>query len=316
MCKTTIYLVWVLSFLLAMFSALSNASSTSLKQKKPDQELGRGLLTTPLSISEQKISFPRDGCEARDDCDLKEIVFYREDNEFPIDPSIQEDSLARGTWFMAGIETTTVAALKKYAFVQFIRGCMWNSMKKPDGPVSTWFAISRKHLGERTHFVHRDWVVDSEDLEPVSTADGENGDRHYFLQWTDPRLQWIPMQQQKLFGEETPTIPFGFVVDALEPLAMFWPNDSLNGKPDMFSGKAINRSLEFQKCLYRTNDVPKITDGSTRGFGEPIACGSWRSSHVYDYDRGMFTSPPGIAEECKRPFSDEEKSNEEFFRSE
>ncbi len=273
-----------------------------------------GLKIVPLRIIEKRLVIPRMYCSERGDCDLKEVVFFVEDDEFPLDASIPGDFLGRSTMFMAGIETESVAALKNYVFVQFIRGCMWNSTKNPDGSVTTRFGIARDHLGNRTHFVHRDWTVDSMDQEPVYSADGENGDRHFFLQWSDQRPKWIPDRQGKLFGEEAPTVPFGFVTDFPSPLATFRPADpntkDFRGAP----GEAVNRSLEFRMCLYRTADAPLITDGSTKGFGTPIVCYDWKSSYVFDHELGIFTSPQGIHGECARPLSREEQNNEESLR--
>ena len=273
-----------------------------------------GLKVVPLSIVEKRFVIPREGCAARGDCDLKEVIFFVEDDEFPIDPSIPGDFLGRSTMFMAGIETESVAALRNYVFVQFIRGCMWNSTRNPDGTVTTRFSIARDHLGERTHFVHRDWTVDSMDREPAYSADGESGDRHFLLQWSDPRPKWIPDKQEKLFGEEKPTVPFGFVTDFPSPLAAFRASDPNAKDFRGIPGEALNRSLELRMCLYRTADAPSTTDGSTKGFGTPIVCYDWKSSHVFDHERGIFASPQGVHKECSRPLSKEEQSNEEFLR--
>lgn len=318
-------LAWAILALPAALSLFSGGVSANHESwhKEGLTHRREGLLVTPLSIIEKRIVIPRKGCKARGDCDLKEIVFFEEDDDLPIDPRVPGDFPARSTFFMAGIETETVDALTNYVFVQFVRGCIWTSIKNPDGSMTTRFNVNRDHLGKRTHYVHRDWVVDSMDREPVYSAYGEGGDRHYFLQWSDPRPRWIPRGTQNLWkrgahhenGEHTPTVPFGFVTDSPEPIATFHSanldEQVLAGAP----GKALNRSLQFKMCLYRTSDVPLITDGTTKGFGVPIACHEWRSSHVFDHDRGVFTSPSGIHGQCSRPFSDEEKSIEEFLNS-
>jgi hypothetical protein len=272
-------------------------------------------MVIPLYTSEKRIQIPREGCVERNDCDLKEIIFFVEDYEFPIDPSVDENVLMRGTKFMAGIETTNVAALQNYVFVQFIRGCMWNSQQEADGSITTSFSIARTYLGKRTHFVHREWTVDSVDLDPAYSTEEENADRHFAWEWSDPRPTWIPSRQQKLFGEETPTVPFGFVMDSPEPLATFRPANPSEPAVSTLLGRATNRSLEFRMCVYRASDVPVVTDGTPSGLGEPIACYNWRSTHVYDYDRGAFVSPEGIHAECSRPFNETEEHIEELFRS-
>ncbi len=277
-----------------------------------------GLLVTPLRIVEKRIVIPREGCKERGDCDLKEIVFFEEDDELPANPSDPDDFLGRTTLFMAGIETETVEALTNYVFVQLIRGCMWTSQKNPDGSITNRFNINRRHLGNRTHFVFREWVVDSIHHEPAFSEDGESPDRHFLLQWSDPRPKWIPRGTQNIWerggeDERTPTIPFGFVTDSPEPLAKYLPmNLAQRVFPDILES-ATNRSLEFRMCLHRTKDVPATTDGTTKGFGAPIACYEWRSSHVYDHVRGVFTSPTGIHGECRRPLNDEERRKEEFM---
>lgn len=273
-----------------------------------------GLPVVPLRIVEKRIVIPREGCAERDDCDLKEVVFFEEDDELPPDPRLPGDFLARSTAFLAGIETTSVAALERYVFVQFIRGCMWSSVKHPDGSMTTRFNVVREHLGRRTHFVHREWTVDSMDREPVYSAEGESGSRHFYLQWLPSRPAWVPDRQGKLFGEETPTVPFGFVTDFPTPLATFRSLDPNTKIGPNISGVAVNRSLELRMCLYRSADVPRTTDGGTRGFGTPIVCHTWRSAHVFDHERGVFTSPEGIHGECARPLNTEEEGIEDYFR--
>lgn len=302
-----------------MFSALMFFFGAPSADHEPWHREGvlhqrEGLPIVPLRIVEKRVVILREGCEGRGDCDLKEIVFFEEHDEFPVIPRIEDDFLGRRTIFMAGIETENVAALKNYVFVQFIRGCMWRSWKEPDGSIATDFLISRTHIGRRTHFVSNDWVVDSVDDDPVSTSDG-TGDRHFFLQWSEKRPKWIPRGQQKLFGDEIPTIPFGFVTDSPEPVATFLPKKLAERALPGVLESATNMSLEFRTCVYRMGDVPAKIDGM-RGFGVPIACHDWRASHVYDHHRGEFTSPAGVNGQCGKPLSDYERRNEErkFFR--
>lgn len=262
----------------------------------------------PLSFDQYTFINPREGCEQRDDCDLVSVDFRKEDYELP--SLYRGDVTVRGTSFLAGVQTTSPRALEKYSFVQFIQGCMWSSELGKDGKVKRRFNVTRNggHLNRRSLMLHPNWTVDSNDDEPVYHSYKDLNNRHFLLQWTDPRPDWIPDRQGHLYGERRPTTSYGFITDRPGP-AMLAPARKVRtdrGSIKRIPQTAKNSALQFKTCLYKTSDVLPLTRGDLAEFQKPIVCYSWSQSYVFDHKRQKFTSPPVPNSECLRPLSDEE----------
>jgi hypothetical protein len=269
-----------------------------------------------LRVEQFTFTNPREGCEQRNDCDLESIKFFIEDYEIPSDGDLT--STIRGTGFLAGIKTKTVDTLRKYSIVQFLRGCSWVSQESSDGSVNNYFGVVRNggHLGERTLFVHREWMVDTNDNVTAYHATGGESDTHFFLQWSNPEPTWIPDRQANLLGEIPATVPFGFITDHPGP-AVYRPARQIirdDGKLIDILAEAQNMSLQFKTCVYKTADVPTTTDGSMRGLGKPIVCHTWQQSFVYNHQLNKFESPPAPHAECSRPFTKDEQRAQDMIQ--
>jgi hypothetical protein len=269
--------------------------------------------TFPLRIASHVFTNPLDGCVQRDDCDLVGARFQVQDYEVydDDDENNKQAVLVFGTGFLAGIETTHVAALRKYSIVQFIRGCMWNSWIDGAGNLQTAFRIIRSggHLGTRTLMVHREWTVDTNDDVPAYHADKSTGDQHYLMQWSNPPPAWIPDRQQNLLGERQPTVPFGFITDYPGP-GVVRPEQTVvrvDGSTVRIPQEAQNSSLEFKTCVYKTTDVPATTTGSPDEFQKPIVCYQWHQSFVYNHTTSEMEMPPTLHSQCSRPFTEQEQ---------
>lgn len=175
---------------------------------------------------------------------------------------------------------------------------MWNSYLNDDGVLSTEFGVLRNFLGTaRIQHIFPRWVVDSDDTDPAYGADSASGNRHYFLQSAKSVPTWMPDRQGKLYGEAKPTIPFLYVTDAPGP-AYYSPKHKT----------AVNMSLEFKTCVFKTADVPLRTNGVDVDLVKAIVCFQWDSKFVFDHTALVFYSPKNIDSECARPFTAREKN--------
>ena len=287
--------------ILALFGVASHAFATITLI--PDSRFIKrpGDILIPISTGEQEFENDSVFCATQGTCSLEYIKFRKEDYVIPMNSSIPDDVLIQGTRIYLGYSTKTVDDLSHYLVVQFTRGCMWYSFVGGDGKLVTEFGVIRGFQNNsRVQHVFPDWVVDSNDADPAYTPGGDPHSRHYLLQWNDWISDWIPSRQGKLFGEERPTRPYGYITDMPGP-AYFVPR----------TGQAINMSLEYKTCLFKAGDVPTSVFGPTIDMDKAVACFRWDAQHVYDHQLGIFKSPRGIHPECIRPC----REREEWFRN-
>lgn len=254
-------------------------------------------LIVPLSTQEQTFENSRLTCAKNDTCDLEKVIFRKENYLIPPTPAVPDDNTVQGTRILAGFLTDEISALTRYLFVQFTRGCMWHSYLDNDMKVETEFGVLRDFLGI-SYIQHNfpNWVVDTNDTDPAYATNPSQANRHYFLQHGKTIPAWIPSNQGKLFGEERPVIPFGYVTDAVGP-AYYSPVFKM----------AVNASLEFKTCLFKAIDVPLVTNGADVDIDKALVCFSWDSKFVFDHREIVFKSQKGIDRECARPFNVREK---------
>lgn len=233
-------------------------------------------------------------CGKNATCDLRQIIFRKRDYASPPEEGIT----IVGSEFFAGFEVNEIPALSRYVFVQFTRGCMWDSYQNADGSILTEFGVLRNFQGfYRIQHVLPKWTVDSNDTDPVYGADIETGNRMFYLQTADSIPLGIPRAQGKLLGEVPATIPFGYITDMPGPGTY-----STNLK------WAKNMSLEYKTCLFRATDVPRTVGEVEFAITEKaIDCFDWGVKKVYDHKALDFVSHEGIHAECRRPFSEFEK---------
>ena len=82
-------------------------------------------------------------------------------------------------------ETDSVGAIEKYAIVQFIKGCVFNSSKNSDRKIKRNVGSTVPNFGEDIPYCFSDWVIDSQDTDPAYNSDPEYG-RFYLLRWNKP----------------------------------------------------------------------------------------------------------------------------------
>lgn len=276
----------------SIFAFGSDLPAWKFAEKKT--EVSPGLWTRELIFEN-----PRSTCAVNDTCDLKKIIFRTEDYVFPINPLVEDDMISQGTHLFAGLVTGDVDALMRYSFVQFTLGCMWQSYLNDKNEVETEFGVIREYLGMHTPYLFPEWVVDTSDTDPVYGTNPEFGDRHYLLQHAETIPSWIPDRQGKLLGEERPVIPFGYVKDSTGP-AFYNPRTKM----------AQNIALEFRMCVFKTTDVPLVTNGTDLDPKKALKCFEWESKFVFDHFLLEFKKEKNINAECARPFN----AREEHYR--
>jgi hypothetical protein len=228
---------------------------------------GKGHVHT---VSETKHDFLNSDCRSTASCDLKRFtlttsvyeVWFSDDPNYP----------TYGNSVIMEYQTDSVAALEKYAIVQFKRGCVFYSSKIREGKINGSISDSVPSFGENVPFCFPRWVIDSQDTDPAYNSDPEFG-RFHLLRWNKPGS--YDERTQKFYGNQKPRIPIVYMAD--HPSGAF------------VSGIGVkNVALEFNTCIYKANDVPEETRRDDINFATPLTCFGWQNVYVYDFDREKF----------------------------
>lgn len=209
-------------------------------------------------------------CRSTDTCDLKRFTLTTSVYEFwfsddPIHPTY-------GNGAIMEYETDSVDALEKYAIVQFVKGCVFDSSRNGDGKIIRNVSYNVPSFGEEIPFCFPEWVIDSQDTDPVYNSDPEYG-RFYLLRWNKTGSYEYP--NHKYYGVEKPKIPVVYMTD--------YPTGAF-----VRAAAVRNAALEFKTCIYRASDVPKKTRRDDVNFAKPLTCFEWQNVYVYDFYKGKF----------------------------
>jgi hypothetical protein len=196
-----------------------------------------------------------------------------------------------GTKLYAWYRTQKPEKLRDFVFVQFIRGCTFET-KEVNGTVKVSHTKARTFFGSQgVPFSHPDWVIDSVDTDPAYWTDPEYPDRHALLRWGIDGVTFPnrPLDYPTL-NEQQPVEPRVFIADYPQGGDIRW-NKWANAVV------ATNSTFRFKTCLFRSQDVPTRANPDTK-LPQPIICMWWDSLYVYDHTSKKMTTPAEIAPAC------------------
>ena len=230
---------------------------------------GKGHVHT---LAEIKQDFLNPDCHSTDSCDLKRFTLTKVVNEIWFSDNPDHPTYSNGV--IMEYETDSVAALEKYAIVQFKKGCVFDAYKNRDGEIRRNITYTVTSFGEQIPFCFRRWVIDSQDRDPAYNSDPDFG-RFYLMRWNEPGS--YDNRTQKYYGAEKPLKPIVYMADY--PAGAFITRTGVR-----------NVALEFKSCIYKSSDVPRETSRNNLEFGTPISCFEWQNVYVYDFANARFES--------------------------
>lgn len=223
---------------------------------------------------------------ASGECEIKGIKLY-------INKS-NKKGLA-GNAMSAEIEGSSKAVLSKYAFVQYLKGCVFQQNSAGLMKLAT-----REMLGKNGQpFKHTTWEVDSAaDKDPIYWSKSGAGfdemrgfeiPRNYGYANHNPLISesggsWAGkvtnLKENKIYVHDMPSMT------------------QLIVKPDMTWG-AQNTSLEFMICLHEIKDIPESIDDPKTIVPNPITCMNWSSNYIYERSQFKVVEKTVIHPFCK-----------------
>lgn len=243
-------------------------------------------------ISKRTVSMPaQSDCKASDTCDLKSVKFVERKlkvllpNERPIFATYMTD-----TRFI--LQTTTAKEIPRYAVVQYLRGCMFESALLPDGSEVRDFTYVHKQFGAYSLVRHDDWVVDSSHADPLATS-FEGFGRFDLFKWNkDPAN--LDADNATWYFDSRPTHGTVFKSELLGTTGLI--EGTLNPT-------ARNSSLELETCIFKISDVPKTSDAQGTGIDKTKAlwCAPWDHNFTYDFASRTVAQGRSIHPFCSEP---------------
>jgi len=235
------------------------------------------------TLSETKQHFFNADCRSTNSCDLKRFTLTKSVYEFWFSDDPDYPTYSNGV--IMEYETESVAALEKYAVVQFIKGCVFYSSKNGDGRIERHVSDTVTSFGETIPYCFPNWVIDSQDIDPAYNSDPEYG-RSHLLRWNNPGS--YDQRTQKYYGLEKPKIPVVYLAD--------YPSGAF------VTGTGVkNAALQFNTCIYKARDVPAETRRDDIAFAKPISCFEWQNVYIYDFDQGKFHTDLAYAPSWEKP---------------
>jgi len=234
-------------------------------------------------LAETKQDFINADCRSTDTCDLKRFTLTKSVYEFWFSDDPNYPTYSNGV--IMEYETDSVDALEKYAVVQFIKGCVFYSAKNGHGQLERNIGDSVTSFGETIPYCFPNWVIDSQDKDPVYNSDPETG-RSHLLRWN--KTGSYDQRTQKYYGLEKPKNPVVYLAD--------YPSGAF------VTGTGVkNAALQFKTCIYKASDVPRETRRDDIGFAKPISCFEWQNVYIYDFDAGKFRTDLAYAPSFEGP---------------
>jgi hypothetical protein len=187
-------------------------------------------------------------------------------------------------------ETETAQDIQDYAFVQYIRGCVFHVATEPE-PYRGFFR--REHMNDDFKlFHHPEWTADTFTHDPIYWASPQStGSRHGYYRLPEPNFN---PHDASLYQDHPNT-------------TRLWATDSPTGGGSNSNTYGYSSMLEFSTCLYPTADIPRsVADGEIL-LTEPVHCLDWSQKRSFQPGQGYFKTSGSVTEICSavaqgRPF--------------
>lgn len=240
-------------------------------------------------------------CQSLKTCELQEFNMRQQDWKADYSKMYPEEAAKLGeplynygTTVFYEYKTDRAELLENYTMVSFIKGCMYKSKRNPDATIENMHMFARDLLGKLALYLHRDWQVDSMDVDPMYKnefaevlAQNPSASRHGRWEWTVDPLSFDQNASTDFRKKKPPT---GRLFTSDRPGTAFRMNLE----------ESKNVSLKVRACLYPTGQVPnKISFANETDFGQPLMCHEWSHSKIFNHSTAKFETQPDVTPVCE-----------------
>lgn len=207
-----------------------------------------------------------------------------------------KDTSMGGAYMTAEMETANKDLLKKYAFVQYIEGCVFAENSKGE----TQLAF-RENLGKKGQpFKHVGPEIDSgPDADPIYWSTSDAG---------FDELRGIQIYRHSGYATKNPMTNENFGswaskdknLDSAKLYVSDMPSWTHFTKDINFTWKAQNSSLKFKICLHKLEDIPEKTIDGKIVVPNPVHCMEWASNYAYDKRTSRIVELKDVHPFCKQ----------------
>lgn len=195
------------------------------------------------------------------------------------------------SYMVAELKTTSPAQVRDYAFVQYIRGCVFDTTAA--GQVK--FRTRSFRGSEGVPFQHPTWQIDSMLADPIYFSTRNPG-------WDELRGMEIPRNANYMVVDPSGgrEVRWGGRESNVVDNRLFVFDNPTGGIVSQFNGQTVatNSSLEFRICLHKISDIPQREPNAGAVIANPIACLNWDARFHYDFARRRHTRSATLHPAC------------------
>ena len=193
---------------------------------------------------------------------------------------------------IAEVKTTTPDQLRKYAFVQYIRGCVFQTNAQGENQYRV-----RSYQGQDgVRFKHENWQIDSVTKDPIYFSTRNPG-------WDELRGFEIPRNANYLVIDPTngDEARWGGKLSNIVDNRLF-VFDTPTGGNALTSNRGVsatNSSLEFKICLHEIEGIPRRVEDPNFQVPNPIVCLDWDARFHYNFTTRRFNRSTTLHPYCR-----------------
>lgn len=218
-------------------------------------------------------------CQKTNSCDLIAVFFFQRD--YQVGDIYPDENF--GTEAFTRYVTRDVSQLENYAIVQFMKGCQYHTYIQDGQLVKDTKGNVIKSFGEVVDYFFQNWVIDSQDINPLYWLHADYKYTKSGVMFSDDRDDLIS------YGDQKPESPSLFVYDL--PAQSFW---------NQYANWAFINSVAFQTCLFKKSDLPTETVRTDMSFKDrALVCFNWTNLWTWNFKTMRMNRSFKVDEVCR-----------------
>ena len=260
------------------------------------------LLFTAAISSATTHEFKNIDCKKTNSCDLKSFKLkVTNDQDSRQTPYGVRKNIS--TYMEGSFEVDSIESMRKYAVVQYIKGCVYQKLSHDDGPAQIRLdGRVRDFFGKKIPFVHKELVIDSFDDDPIYASYSEGHDRHGLYKIKQDESKSVLFDDSKYYDYlvEKPQIKKPIMHFSDMPTGSGYNEIKISAGEN--KGKVLktisNASMIFKTCIFKTKDVPRDLKPTDTDRSKAIKCFDWSNSHIYNKGTQQFETNSSVDKTC------------------